>query len=119
MSDMNKCPAQVYGSSVWIRGHKCDRSAAYEHEGVFYCKTHHPPTIKAKAERKTAEFNAKWDARIAASSKEREAKAELERRAACFDEMLAALQCAECHHLDSLGDWLPEVRAAIAKATQP
>jgi len=26
---------------------------------------------------------------------------------------LEALKCAECHHLDSVNDWLPKVRAAI------
>lgn len=37
-------------------------SASLEHNGRWYCKMHHPPTLKAKADAKYAAWQAKWDA---------------------------------------------------------
>jgi hypothetical protein len=70
----------------------CNKWGRYEHEGKMYCAQHHPPTVAAKAATRHAEWVARYDAdkekRIALDV----AAKEQARRAACFDDLLAALQ---------------------------
>lgn len=120
MSSKHTCPAKVYGGSYL--GHRCSRNAAYEHEGVFFCKTHHPPTVKAKDEKRHEEWRRKWDEEKAARKVAEDARKEMERKASCFDEMLEALRLADrfCGSLtsDVCGDEIHiPIRAAISKAT--
>ncbi len=58
MSEKHTCCARIY--SGYLSSHACGKGAAYEHEGKWYCKTHHPPTAKAKNEAR----NAKWQAEL-------------------------------------------------------
>ena len=58
-----KCQARTYPPGVYWSA-ACGKTAAYEHEGVLYCKTHHPPNVKAKREAKHAKWNAEYDVRI-------------------------------------------------------
>jgi hypothetical protein len=121
----HKCKGDVWTVESY-RSYPCNKNAAHEHEGQWFCKTHHPPTIKAKSDARTAGLNAKWDAQNVTNKAESAAKAEQERRADCYPDLLAALE--------EILPWIPKtsaseggfvfenvraadkVRAAIAKA---
>jgi hypothetical protein len=107
--------------SVWSLGwsHLCGKNAAHEHEGQWFCKTHHPPSIKAKNDARIASSVSNLNALIAESKARSEALAEQKRRADCYPDLLAALETL----LNDPGqDWIrsttwDKARAAIAKAT--
>ena len=65
-------PAAKCCSTVWplgaYRSVACGLGAKYEHEGKAYCKTHHPPTVRAKRDAKNAAFNSKWEQQQARES---------------------------------------------------
>ncbi len=64
------CEKRVYGSSMFVGpGHLHGVSAKYEHEGKWYCKTHHPPTVKAKANEESCKWRAERNAEDAARAK--------------------------------------------------
>ena len=95
--------------------------ARYEDAGKWYCKTHHPPTIKEnirawsqkwKWEQGLREKQAKWSA----EARERQ---ERDRRAALYPELLEALVDLADAGAEAWGEDRPCVeiaRAAIAKA---
>jgi hypothetical protein len=119
----HKCEGRIYQGPGF--GFKpCGKNAAYEHEGKWFCKTHHPPTIKAKSAARTADLQAKWAAQDKASKAKSAAKAEQKRRADCYPDLLAALkECAavcagETMNKNGLIRALEMSRAAIAKATE-
>ena len=109
----HKCQGQVFGH---YRMHLCGKKAGYEHEGRWFCKTHHPPTIEEKQAVKTAKWNAEWDAKMAREKKAKEDKAEMERKAAMYDELLVALKVARSiiGHPDDTHS--QHIAAIIAKA---
>lgn len=41
----HRCKAQVWSG---YQAYPCNKTARYEHEGRWYCKKHHPPTVDAK-----------------------------------------------------------------------
>jgi hypothetical protein len=105
----------------------CGRTAKYEHLGKWYCKTHHPPTVWAKREARSVEWNKQFAARQLAIKEAQAAKDEAARRAALYPELLEALRMfvncalpvpgAGTHWTEGwLDQALPIARAAIAKA---
>jgi hypothetical protein len=67
MSDeKTQCAGQVVrkGADVWrTKYEQCGKRGAHEHEGKFYCKTHHPPTVATKREKTAQKWRAGWDAK--------------------------------------------------------
>jgi len=103
------CQGKVFSD---YRSYLCGKKAGHEHEGHWFCKTHHPPTI----EEKQAAKSAKWDAKMAREKTAREHKAEMERKAAMYDELLAALNwISTVNAMDY--EYQAIARAAISKAT--
>lgn len=49
------CPARAANKST-----ACGRPARHEHEGIRYCKAHHPPSAVAKEAERNAQWEAKW-----------------------------------------------------------
>ena len=99
--------------------YRCSVTAKHEHEGSWYCKTHHPPTVKAKDAARSAKFRAKLDAERDAAQAKKLAADEQKQRADCYDDLLEALRLiatAENSALD-LAYCKGLARAAIAKAT--
>jgi len=84
----HKCEADVWGTHRYT---KCGKTAAHEHEGKWYCKTHHPPTVKAKREARNARWKAESDDKDSARATTHAALAEQKRRADCYPDLLAAL----------------------------
>ena len=99
----------------------CGKSAAHEHEGHWYCKTHHPPTVKAKDAARSAKFRAKLYAERDAAQAKRLAADEQKQRADCYDDLLTELRLiAGTDPVDAALDPQRAVRvarAAIARAT--
>jgi hypothetical protein len=97
--------------SVWSLGwsHLCGKNAAHQHEGHWFCKTHHPPTIKAKSVARTASSVSNLNALIAESKARSEAKAEQKRRADCYPDLLAALE--------EILPWIPKTSASEGGAS--
>ena len=118
MKTKHTCEGHVF-SDHWSR--PCGKSAAHEHEGHWYCKTHHPPTVDAKSAARSELLQAKWDAECEAARANRLASDEQKRRADCYDDLLTELRLiAETDPVDAALDPQRAVRvarAAIARAT--
>jgi hypothetical protein len=123
MTEQHKCCRRV--GSVFAQ-YACDRNAKYEHLGKWYCKTHHPPTVWAKREARSAEWNKEFAARQLAIKEAQAAKDEAARRAALYPELLEALKMGYADTMDYIqrnhlsgaenNRWLVLARAAIARA---
>ena len=81
-----KCCGQVSRAGSW-GSHPCGKNASMEHEGKHYCKTHHPPTVKAKLDASRAKWRAEWDAQRAREQAASDAAAEQKRRADAYDQL--------------------------------
>ena len=77
-TEKHTCEKQIYPGSGWGRGHSCGRTATLEHNGGWYCKTHHPPTVNAKFESRYKENNAKITKRIEGENQMRADHARME-----------------------------------------
>ena len=112
----HKCDGTIFGE-YWP--YRCGVTAKHEHEGSWYCKTHHPPTIKAKDAARSAKFRATLGAERDAAQAKKLAADEQKQRADCYDDLLEALRLiatAENSALD-LAYCKGIARAAISKAT--
>ena len=112
----HKCNGTIF-RDYWT--YRCGVTAKHEHEGSWYCKTHHPPTVKAKGDARSAKFRAKLDAERDAAQAKKLAADEQKQRADCYDDLFEALRLiatAENSALD-LAYCKGIARAAIAKAT--
>ena len=116
----HKCNGTIL-RNYWT--YRCGVTAKYEHEGSWYCKTHHPPTVKANDAARSAKFRAKLDAERDAAQAKKLAADEQKRRADCYDELMEALKacaavCAgETMSKSELVNALGKARAALARAT--
>ena len=82
-----KCCGKVSPAGSW-GSYPCGKNASMEHEGKHYCKTHHPPTVKAKLDASRAKWRAEWDARRAREQAASDAAAEQKRRADAYDQLV-------------------------------
>jgi len=117
MNEQHKCCVKV-GRGFGF--YTCSKTAKYEHLGKWYCKTHHPPTVWAKREARSAEWNKEFAARQLAIKEAQAAKDEAARRAALYPELLEALKRIDemCAAPPNFSDaTMQEIaRAAIARA---
>ena len=82
-----KCCGLVSPAGAW-RNYTCGKNASMEHEGKHYCKTHHPPTVRAKREASNAKLRAEWEAQRVREQAARDAAAEQKRRADAYDQLV-------------------------------
>lgn len=109
----HKCEGRVYqGPGLGFKA--CCKNAAYEHEGKWFCKAHHPPTIKEKSAAKTAIMRAEWAKGAAESKAKATALAEQKRRADCYPDLLAALESLLANLTE--GDFISLTRIDVARA---
>lgn len=89
---MDKPERHICEGKIWDgwRYLGCSRTAKWEHNGLWFCKTHHPPTVDAKQAASAAAWRAKFDAAEAVRNAKLDKQKELERKAAAFDEILNA-----------------------------
>lgn len=72
MAEKHKCAATVWGD---YNPYPCSRSWSLEHEGKWWCKKHHPPTVKKFNDDRNARWQAKLDSEaLSAKKKETERK---------------------------------------------
>ena len=98
----------------------CSMTAKVEREGAWYCGIHDPMAIKQREGAKSAAFNDELNKRAAEKHSEAQARAEIARRAGCYDDLLEACSrlVGVMNLLDYENDHTTEfARAAIAKAT--
>jgi len=125
MSTNTTCPTRVYSSGMW-GGHVCGLTAKHEHEGVMYCKRHHPPTYKAKRQAQSDKWAEQTRREVEAGKQAAAKAAEQKRRAECFPDLLEALQLilpmakgyAHQHNVGSNQAYCDQAESVIAKATQ-
>jgi len=123
-----KCVGRAWSPGAF-RSHQCEATAKYEHEGQWYCKTHHPPTVAAKFQARQAERERERNEQAAAQKQAAAERAEMEWRAALFPKLLEALLWIERRcpaefrkqnphviHTEAAHDAGACARAAIAKA---
>ena len=120
----HKCAGEV-----WDRFHfrPCDRAGSYEHEGRWYCKPHHPPTEQAKRDARDKKFREDFESRQQASREAEKAHAEMQRKAAAYDGLIAQRDALlealkEIVAATDSDEWNPvstvKARAAINKAEE-
>lgn len=87
--DKAKCEGRVYNpNGSWGNKYRqCDRNATGEVEGKHYCGTHNPVAKKARDDKRSEAWNAKWaerDNRLRLERAAPELLKELEHLAACL-----------------------------------
>lgn len=122
----HKCSAEVYRNGNPFP-FACGKTATLEHDGKKYCKTHYPPTVQAKRVELQKKKEAKFSSAVQQKQEAAAARKEIERRAECYPDLLAALQAlvaqVERGEFDNIGADHPSsavlpARAAIARAMQ-
>lgn len=102
----------------------CGKPSKIEVDGKHYCGIHNPVAKAEKNAKKQAEQTAKYEASAASQAAAKAKQAELERRAACYDELLEALQRlitnangdANTGYFNVPVGSIKDAKAAIAKA---
>jgi len=80
------CEGKIRSGSTWHPSYRaCGKTATLEHEGRWFCKTHHPPTQRARLDATWAAKQAKWDS-------QRESLDEVYRKAAAYDKLVKLLE---------------------------
>jgi len=79
---------------VWdgYRFYLCGKKAKHEHEGGWYCKTHHPPTVQAKRKARDERWEKKWAERRERSEQQEAQRAEQNRRATLYLHLIQAMR---------------------------
>lgn len=92
MTDQHKCPHRVFSGRGF--SHVCEKKAAYEHDGIWFCKTHHPPTVAQKNKEREDGWRAKWAEQDAERKRKKEETAAQERIVELFPKLVNALRSA-------------------------
>jgi hypothetical protein len=110
------CVGRIWGGFSY---YSCGKKAKHEHEGKWYCKTHHPPTVQAKTDAR----NERWEKQFA-EQRERIAqqeaqRAEQKRRADLYPELLEALKAILAAQSE-FEEWEAQqaARVVVAKAEE-
>lgn len=112
MTEQHKCVGRTYNGYRFLM---CGVGAKHEHNGKWYCKTHHPPTVEQKRAEKQAKYEREYEARELAREAEIAERNEMKRRADLYPELLAALK-EMLPGAEAMGWNTDKARAAIAKA---
>ena len=89
MTEQHKCVGHTYNGYRFLM---CGVGAKHEHNGKWYCKTHHPPTVEQKRAEKQAKYDREYAARELAREAEIAKRNEMKRRADLYPELLEALK---------------------------
>lgn len=93
MTDTRECNVRVRGDGRWgaINRRPCGKEATLEHEGKWYCKLHHPPTIKNKRDARAEAYKKRISKEVSAAAERRTAAAEVQRKAIAYDRLVDRL----------------------------
>jgi hypothetical protein len=89
MSELKPTCCKKVGT--WLTN-TCGKPSKVVHEGKHYCGIHNPIAIAEKYAVKTAAWHAEWAARDVSRDAAKAKQLEIERRAACYPELLEALK---------------------------
>jgi hypothetical protein len=89
MTIEHTCRAKVWHGYA---SYSCGKKAKHEHEGHWYCKTHHPPTVEAKYKARENRFQQEWAAKRERDALEAAQKAEQQRRATLYPDLIQAMR---------------------------
>ena len=84
MSDKHPCAGRCIDREMWTNSYPCPRNGTLEHDGKWWCKQHHPPSVSARSEERRAERSKKWSVQLKQNQDRRTAQAELERRGRAY-----------------------------------
>ena len=84
------CAKTVY-SGAW-GGSPCARKGVNLENSEWWCKQHTPSLITAKRAADRAKWDAEWKRKNQVARERKQAESERDRRAACFPDLLAALE---------------------------
>lgn len=121
-----KCCALTYPLGIWSSV-VCGKPAKTECDGKHYCGTHDPVRRAARREAKTEVWRAAWAANSAAAEIQKAEEAATAHKAACFADLLAALEAVvatddllrvvgSCNYEQHIAPAFDKARAAIAAA---
>lgn len=82
-----RCCVQVYGSGPPYIGYGCTKPVRIEIDGKHYCAIHNPETVSQRKEK----TRLRWNADNEKKRQKYAAQDEQVRRAACYDDLLAAV----------------------------
>lgn len=120
MREKHQCEGRV-GWGDFGRSRQCSHTGSLEHEGKNYCKSHHPPSVNAKREERSAKAYANFDAKRAEMGRIAAEAAENKRRAECFPDLLKELkdilEWAVLERAPLRDQEISSIREAIRKAT--
>lgn len=91
MDEQHRCDEKVW-RGVMVPFHPCQKKGTLQHDGRWYCKTHHPPTVAAKKAARHAAWEAEFKAKQDAMAAARAERAEIERRAALYPKRMAEIK---------------------------
>ncbi len=89
MTTEHTCEGEVWSGYSY---HSCGKKAKHEHEGKWYCKTHHPPTVEAKDKARDERWEKEWAAKRERDALEAAQKAEQQRRATLYPDLIQAMR---------------------------
>jgi len=101
MNDKLRCCVRIYGTGYSFKGSPCTKPVRITVDGKHYCAIHDP----AKVAERRAKVQAKANARQEARNAHYEVRKETERRAACFDTLVAACRAAQYEVATALHDY--------------
>lgn len=111
-----RCAAEVWGG--W-HIHPCTRAGRVKEGGKWWCKQHVPSLAKARTAERDRKWQEKWDRQDKERAEAKAAQAEVQRRADCYPDLLAALKAVvECDGTKLRPSVLSKVYAAIKKAEE-
>jgi len=88
-------------------GYTCGRRAKVERGGKWYCLTHDPERVAARAEARSEKWRRERDADHARYARQAAEQTETKRRAACYADLLAACEAAQAA-IVAAGMFLPD-----------
>lgn len=99
----------------------CRNGAKVQRGGWWYCGTHDPVAVQKRRDERNAKWEKQYTARQASARAWDAQREEQQRRAECYDDLLAACEAfvrgIEAMNLeDAWQDEMRQARAAIAKA---
>ena len=114
MTTEHTCVERIWGGYSF----SCGKKAKYEHEGKWYCKTHHPPTVQAKMEARNERWRKEWAEQRERTEQQEAQRAEQKRRADLYPELLEALTDLLGWQTLAPNDVVAAAQAAITKAEE-
>ena len=98
------CAGQSWDRAGCGSWYPCSKGGTLEYDGKWWCKTHHPPSVAARDKALRDKWKSEWYAKEQQEIARRSAEALRDHKAACFDDLVAALEAFQ-NRMDTFGSW--------------